>query len=347
MNKSPMPKKILILRFSALGDILISIPLIRKVALDNPSVHFCLATDAKMTVFTQDIDNLEIIPIDFKNKYKGFCGIIKWAQHINFTSFDLVIDIHDVLRTKILKLLFNLYQIKVIVFDKGRKEKQNLINSKESIKLPLKLQIDRYAEVFIHSGLLVGKPNYEPIYLNKIINNSENIVIGLAPFSKHESKMISLLILEEIVRSFSDKNVKFYIFGYGEKEKKAALEAFSKYNHCEILINSLRFEEEIVKIESLDLMVTMDSANAHLSALFAIPTITIYGPTHPYIGFWPHFQPIENCITPNLNDFPELPVSIYGKRVPTRYYNIINTIKSTEIIHRMQQIISNKLSHQI
>jgi ADP-heptose:LPS heptosyltransferase len=137
MSKSPIPKKVLILRFSALGDILISIPLIRKVALDNPSVHFCFATDAKMTVFTQDIDNLEIIPIDFKNKYKGFCGIIKWAQDINFTSFDLVIDIHDVLRTKILKLLFNLYQIKVIVFDKGRKEKQNLINSKDSIKLPV------------------------------------------------------------------------------------------------------------------------------------------------------------------------------------------------------------------
>jgi ADP-heptose:LPS heptosyltransferase len=341
-----MPKKVLILRFSALGDILISIPLIRKVALDNPSVHFCFATDAKMTVFTQDIDNLEIIPIDFKNKYKGFCGIIKWAQDINFTSFDLVIDIHDVLRTKILKLLFNLYQIKVIVFDKGRKEKQNLINSKESIKLPLKLQIDRYAEVFMNSGLLSGKTKFDPLHLN-ISKKSQIVSIGLAPFSKHESKMISLKILEEVISSFSDKNVKFYIFGYGEKEKKAALEAFSKYNHCEILINSLRFEEEIVKIESLDLMVTMDSANAHLSALFAIPTITIYGPTHPYIGFWPHFQPIENCITPNLNDFPELPVSIFGKDIPKKYRNVINTIKSDVIIDRINQIITSKSTHQI
>jgi|694.fasta_scaffold36101_5 ADP-heptose:LPS heptosyltransferase len=346
MNKSPIPKKVLILRFSALGDILISIPLIRKVALDNPSVHFCYATDNKMTVFTKDIDNLEIIPIDFKNKYKGICGIIKWARHINFTSFDLVIDIHDVLRTKILKLLFNLYQIKVIVFDKGRKEKQNLINSKDSIKLPLKLQIDRYAEVFMNSKLLSGKTKFDPLHLN-ISEKSQIVSIGLAPFSKHESKMISLKILEEVVSSFKDTNVKFYIFGFGENEKKAAFEVFSKYDHCEIIINSLSFEQEVQEIQNLDLMVTMDSANSHLSALFAIPTITIYGPTHPFLGFWPLFQPIENCITPNLNHFPELPVSIFGKDIPKKYHNVINTIKSDVIIDRINQIITSKSTHYI
>jgi ADP-heptose:LPS heptosyltransferase len=346
MNKSPIPKKVLILRFSALGDILISIPLIRKVALNNPSVHFYYATDPKMIVFTQDIDNLEIIPIDFKSKYKGLLGIIKWARHNNFTSFDLVLDIHDVLRTKILKLLFNLYQIKVVVFDKGRKEKQNLINSKESIKLPLKLQIDRYAEVFMNSGLLSGKTKFDSLLL-KISKKSQIVSIGLAPFSKHESKMISLKILEEVVSSFKDTNVKFYIFGFGENEKKAAFEVFSKYDHCEIIINSLSFEEEVREIQKLNLMVTMDSANAHLSALFAIPTITIYGPTHPFLGFWPLFQPIENCITPNLNHFPELPVSIFGKDIPKEYRNVINTIKSDVIIDRINQIITSKLTHQI
>lgn len=342
MTSAPKHKKVLILRFSALGDILISIPLLRNVALENPEFRFYFASDAKMSVFFRDIDNIEIIPVDFKREYKGIFGLIKWAWHINFTSFDFVLDIHDVLRTKFLKLLFNIFHIKVFVYNKGRKEKQQLIISKDPIKFPLKLQIDRYADVFVKSGLLKNI-SYNTIKTGTIgakhIVNNEKFIIGLAPFSKHKSKMISLNILEEVVSYYIKKNVRFYIFGFGESEKKRAFDVFSKYDHCEILIDKFNFENEIQEIQKLDIMITMDSANAHLSALFAIPTITIYGPTHPFIGFWPLFQPIENCITPNLNEFPELPVSIFGNNVPKKYYNIINTITSDDIINRINQIL--------
>jgi ADP-heptose:LPS heptosyltransferase len=93
-------------------------------------------------------------------------------------------------------------------------------------------------------------------------------------------------------------------------------------------------------ISNLDIMISMDSANGHISALFGVPTLTIWGATHPVIGFKPYLQPFENQILPNSDSYPNLPVSIYGKVKKREYETIINSIDSEQIINRIKEILN-------
>ncbi|HBC05033.1 MAG TPA: ADP-heptose--LPS heptosyltransferase RfaF, partial [Aequorivita sp.] len=49
----------------------------------------------------------------------------------------------------------------------------------------------------------------------------------------------------------------------------------------------LTFEEELALISNLDLMLSMDSGNGHLAAMYGVPVVTLWGVTHPYAGFVP------------------------------------------------------------
>ena len=62
------------------------------------------------------------------------------------------------------------------------------------------------------------------------------------------------------------------------------------------IAGKLSFKEELELIRSLDVMVSMDSGNAHLAAMQDVKTITLWGVTHPYAGFAPFHQPEDYCI---------------------------------------------------
>jgi ADP-heptose:LPS heptosyltransferase len=98
-------------------------------------------------------------------------------------------------------------------------------------------------------------------------------------------------------------------------------------------------EEEMEIISNLDLMISMDSANGHIASLFGIKVLTIWGATHPFTGYGPFKQPKKNSITPNLRNYPNLPVTIYGSACPEKYLDVINTIKPEKIAKRINEII--------
>ena len=89
-----------------------------------------------------------------KKDIKDFCGIVRLFKDLSRQAeIDYVIDLHDVLRSKILRLLFRIFNVPVSVIDKGRKEKRMLINGKK--KARLKHSVDRYCDVFARAGFPV------------------------------------------------------------------------------------------------------------------------------------------------------------------------------------------------
>ena len=54
-----------------------------------------------------------------------------------------------------------------------------------------------------------------------------------------------------------------------------------------------KFKEELALISNLDLMVSMDSSNGHLAAIYGVPIVTLWGVTHPFLGFAPFGQHIK------------------------------------------------------
>jgi ADP-heptose:LPS heptosyltransferase len=86
-------------------------------------------------------------------------------------------------------------------------------------------------------------------------------------------------------------------------------------------------------------MLAMDSGNAHLAAMYGVPTMTLWGNTHPYAGFAPVFQPENHQLLPDRNQYPGLPTSVFGKEVPKGYEKVMETIDPKTVAHKMRELL--------
>ena len=100
----------------------------------------------------------------------------------------------------------------------------------------------------------------------------------------------------------------------------------------------LKFPQEINMIAQLDVMLSMDSGNGHLAAMFGIPTVSLWGATHPYAGFAP-FQQENHCLLSDRTKYPAVPTSIYGNKVPEGYEEVMRTITPKMIVTKLMSLL--------
>ena len=217
----------------------------------------------------------------------------KLSRVIAKTKPIAIADFHNVLRTKVLKLFLNGFVIKQI--DKGRNEKKALVSGKKF--KPLKTTIKRYADVFEQLGfpLDIQNPGFpkKPELSSKVYNligQDHKKWIGIAPFAAFKGKMYPLDLMEQVIQKLED-NYKILLFGGGDKEQKLLKTLEEKYDSCISLVGGLTLDEELDVIGNLDVMLAMDSGNAHMAAMMGVAVVTLWGVTHPYAGFSPFNQP--------------------------------------------------------
>ena len=106
-------------------------------------------------------------------------------------------------------------------------------------------------------------------------------------------------------------------------------------------VGKLSFEEELDLVSNLKLMISMDSGNGHLAAMYGVKVITIWGVTHPYAGFAPFGQPNDYWLLPDRSKFPRIPTSIYGNKYPDGYEKAAASIPPQEIINKAEKLLKN------
>ena len=324
-----------------MGDVAMTVPVLRALTKEYPDLKITVLTKAFFKPFFKDIKNVEVFEANVKGQHKGFLGLYKLSKALKSLHFDAVADLHNVLRSNILK--FFLTGKKVVQIDKGRAEKKALTTGK--LFKPLKTTHQRYADVFEKLGYSLDLS--KPIFLEKailtsklkgFISNSEDKTIGIAPFAAYKSKMYPLDKMEQVIAKLSmDYNI--LLFGGGEKEIKI-LNAFdNKYSNVHSVAGKLNFEEELALISNLDIMLSMDSGNGHLAAMLGVKVITIWGVTHPYAGFSPFNQPKDYTLVADREQYPLVPTSIYGNKYPVGYENAAGSISSKTIIGKIHQVL--------
>lgn len=222
-----------------------------------------------------------------------------------------------------------------------------LTRSVNKIFKPLKTTHERYAEVFEKLGYPVTLN--QPYFLNKRLINDEisqklaisgQKLIGFAPFAAHVGKKYPLYLVEEVISALA-KNTgnKILLFGGGKEEEKQLNLLAEKFQNTVNIAGSFSFTEELDIISNLDLMIAMDSGNGHLAAIYGVPVITIWGITHPYLGFTPYQQPEENQIMADREKFPLIPTSVYGNKIPQGYETAIESILPQKIIDQANKLL--------
>lgn len=340
---SKPPKHILVIRLSAMGDVVMIVPVLRAFTQQFPDVKITVLTREFFTPLFRDLPNISVFPAEVKGKHKGIFGLYKLSIELRKLRIDALADLHNVLRSRILK--FFLFGIKCIHINKGRAEKKALVSG-QTFK-QLKTSHQRYADVFEKLGfkLVLSHPSFpeQSILNNKtlaIVGSDKLKWIGIAPFAQHESKMFPLDLMTIVIATLSKKH-KLFLFGGGQQEIDILNSIENNHENVINLAGKLSLSEELDVISNLDVMLSMDSGNAHLAAMLGKKVITIWGVTHPFAGFAPFNQPEDYALLSDRNEYSKIPTSIYGNKYPEDYKEASRSISPETIIDKIEFVLMN------
>jgi len=336
------PQHILVIRFSSLGDVAMTVPVISALIKSHPNAKISVLTKTQFTPLFKHLPTIEVIGVDLKKQYNGLLGLFQLSKKIKALRVNAVADLHYVLRTKVLRIL--LPRLNWAILDKGRKEKNQLITGK--IFKPLKPIVERYADVFRHLGfdLSLSTPDFPtaqplPKEIQSLLKECPQPYIGIAPFAAYSSKTYSLDKMKAVIDHFSKTGATVVMFGGGQTEVQKLNEIANLFPNVISVAGRLSLDDELKLIGHLKVMLAMDSGNAHMAALMGVKVLTLWGVTHPYSGFKPYNQPLEYCLVSDLEKFPKIPTSIYGNRYPKGYEKAIESISEKEIIAAIEKIV--------
>ena len=341
------PSHILVIRLSAMGDVAMTVPVIRAFIQQYPKSKLTILSRRSFEPLFADLPNVHFLEADVYGKHKGFFGLLKLAREIKALRIDAIADLHNVIRSKIIVRNLSLKGILTAGIDKGRAEKKKLTNAKGLGLVQLKSTHERYADVFEQLGLPVDlsthqAPERKPLSsrLHTLIGKEPKKCIGIAPFAAYTSKMYPLASTKEVIAQLDGLDqYRILLFGGGKEEIADLVAMESSFSNVTNVAGALTFSEELDLISNLDVMVSMDSANGHLAAIYGIPVITLWGVTHPYAGFTPFEQPEENQLLADRNTYPLIPTSVYGNKFPPDYENAMESIPSERVIQKILEVL--------
>jgi ADP-heptose:LPS heptosyltransferase len=306
-------KHIVVYRLSAMGDVAMLSQTVHNILANNPEVRITLVTRSLFQSFFGEHERLSFLTPDLKGKHKGFPGLLKLATELKALKPTLFLDMHDVLRSKIVRSRLRLAGVPVIVFEKGRREKTAMLQGRAPFE-QLNHSIARYNKAATQGGLTLD-PNYQFVLptTTSPIATKEKIRIGFAPFSAHESKewgnKNTAALLETLDRN---GNYEVLLFGGGKREVDALEALQANYENVMSVAGQYSLSEELAIIQTCDLFIAMDSSNMHMADLVGIKVLSIWIATHPYFGFYA-WNNASNSVVLDASQHKSIPLSIFGK----------------------------------
>lgn len=326
------------MRLSAMGDVAMTVPVLRAFVKQHPQVKITVISRPFFKPFFEGIPNLSFFAFDEKVRHKGFLGLLRLFQDLKGLNIDAFADLHNVLRSKIIRNLFALSGKKTASVDKGRAEKKALTQPENKVFKQLPTMFERHAKVFEQLGFTVdlSSRSVGTVFPKKavlspeilaIIGEKSQKLIGIAPFAQYDSKVYPLDLMQEVIDKLaSDTTHTILLFGGGTKEIEILDSLASNKKNVINMAGQLKLQKELQLISNLDVMLSMDSGNAHIAAMLGVKVITLWGATHPYAGFSPFNQPLGNALVSDRKRYPKLPTSVYGNKKVDGYEDAMRTI---------------------
>lgn len=341
------PCHIVVFRFSSLGDIAMTVPVLKQVLEQHAHVQILMVSTPFVQPLFKGIERLKFYGADLKGKHKGIAGLyVLYRELQSIYKFDGIADLHNVLRTNLLKTFFYFSGILIAAIDKGRAEKKELTRRNHKKLRPLTTTFERYAAVFaslklpvqLHKEKGIIKAPCADVAFEKA---AQNILIGIAPFAAYAEKIYPVKKMKEVIRLLL-QHTTVEIFLFGGIEDAPLLEQWEKeFSGVRSMAGKGSFESELHLISRLGLMISMDSANMHLASLYGVPVVSIWGGTHPWLGFYGWGQAPENAVQVLLDCRPS---SVFGnKKCPRGDHACMNLISPVTVYETvMRQLNENE-----
>jgi len=343
---------ILIIRFSAMGDVAMAVPVVYSLAMQYPDLRITvLSRKFARPLFDDLAPNVSFMEADLQDEYRGIKGLNALYRRLTSKQFTKIADLHSVLRSEYLRMRFNLGRYRVEHIDKHRKQRRALTAYTNKVFKQMPTSFDNYASVLAKLGYPVklefrslfppegGNLNMLPAIFGP--KKSFQQWIGVAPTAAHPGKCYPTERTRQVIQLLlaSHPQARIFLFGRGNSEHELFTQWCRQIPQCVYVSEHLEsLHQELILMSHLDVMLSMDSSNMHLASLTATPVVSVWGATHPYAGFMGWHQPPENAIQVPLDCRP---CSIYGNR-PCRRGDMacMNLITPELITKRIEQIIN-------
>jgi ADP-heptose:LPS heptosyltransferase len=311
---------LLVIRTSSMGDVIMTLPVIRSFAAAYPGEELVFVTKKPFDQFVAGIPGVKVFLTDHHGRHRGITGLLRiWMDLRAKYNITAVADLHDVIRSKVVRLLFRFDGCHVASIDKERIRRRKLVRGR--LTGSLTHTVERYRAVFARTGYpleLVPGPWMIPSAEGAAVAASrtdgmKRPFLGVAPLARHRLKTWPAEKMEAMLRLLvSRKECTLFLFGSPDESAEVD-EIAARVPGAISMAGKISLEGEIALIADLDLMLAMDSSNMHLSAMLGIDTLSIWGATHPRAGFSAWGMPAENQIQIPDTELTCRPCSIYGK----------------------------------
>lgn len=316
--------KILIIRFSSIGDVVLTTPVIRccKQQLKNAEIHFIVKASFKSTLeHNPNIDKLITFEKDFKEV----------LPQLKKENYDFVIDLHNNLRSTRLKLALGK---KSSTFKKLNVKKWLAVNLKSKTALPDIHIVQRYLEAAAPLGVKDdGKgldyfiSEKDSVDLNPINQNLKNGFVALVVGGSYYTKKIPINKLIEIC---NNSKLPVVLMG-GKEDTQIAEQVISKTKDTFNTCGKFTLNQSALVIRHSSFVITSDTGLMHIAAAFGKKIFSLWGNTIPEFGMYP-YKPGEGSKILEVKDLKCRPCSKLGySKCPKGHFKCMNEIDVTKI----------------
>lgn len=282
-----MTRKLLILRFSSIGDIVLTTPVIRacKQQLPSTEIHFvCKKAFASILEQNPYIDKLHTFDSDIKEIY----------PQLKREGFDLVIDLHNNLRSFRLKQHL---KVKSYSFQKLNLLKLATVMTKRLSWLPQKHIVQRYFDTVKVLGVQddgKGLEYFIPENHQQLPNNAvlPDTFVALVIGGSYFTKKIPFNKLQEICRISKHP----LVFLGGKEDADCASLLHKEFPQHHNLCGALTLHQSAFVIREAAWVITSDTGLMHIASAFNKKIISVWGNTVPEFGMGPYLPHKENKI---------------------------------------------------
>lgn len=330
-----MPK-ILILRFSSIGDIVLTSPVVRCIKQQVPGAEVHFATKKRFHTLIESnpyIDKCHFLNGDFK-------GLIKALKK---EKFDYVIDLHNNLRTFKIKLSLG---VKHYSFKKLNIQKWLLVRFKVNL-LPKIHIVDRYLQAAAHLGVVNDHqgldyfiPEKDKVALSSLPETHRQGFIVFSIGGQHATKKMPLRRLISICKLINRPVV---LVGGKTDIETGFIISNSLGKNIYNASGIYNLNQSASLISMAEKVITHDTGMMHIAAALKKPVISLWGNTIPEFGMTPYLPGEENKnIILEVKDLNCRPCSKIGhSSCPKKHFNCMNLIDNQLIIEAVAKDYSN------
>ena len=339
--------KILVIRFSSLGDIVLSTAFIYVLKKIYPKSFVVYITKCKYKDAIEDNPYIDRVVCLKENE-----SVVSLVNKVGREKFDIVFDLHSSLRSKMFSLLIKkrqyLHVCKHTLFRLSLIKKNRFLKlfspekpSSGVIEWQLSLLGIKKKKIFPH--LFVDKDTEKNV--SKMINNhfENKFLVGFAPDSRWKTKMWGINKYSALAKRVLSWNKDAVLFLFGEnREIGDEIEAVCPrriYN----LMGRLTIKEVMALISFMNIFVSNDSGLMHIANAFRVPLVAIFGPTVKEFGFSPRGEEIRIIEV----DVPCRPCSLHGTNVCKKDYQCMKMISVDNVFKKVKEVsqYANQRTH--